>query len=758
MYIATTATKRIFELKQRIRAVQGGCLARGTKVAMADLSFRPVEEVKTGDFLMGPDGQKRSVISLFRGSAPMYKVKQKKGIMYIVNDKHILALEDQGKDMRKNVKENGKWKRKYSHRKRNDGLFYVTAGEFSEGSRRSTTRRYKGIKAKLDFPERPVEIDPYYLGLWLGDGTSRNASITNVDPEILDYLFTEIPRLYDVVVYPKDRVTTAIVKRRGLFNEIIQALKKYDLILNKHIPKEYFLNSRRIRLQLLAGLLDSDGCLAWDKKKNTTKGYYIVQKRKKLAEDIILLARTLGIYATIHERVSTMKREGGSIYSCPTYQMGLFPQNYGEIPIKVARKKSSKIRPDNVLRSSIEVVSIGDGEYYGFELDGDGLFLLEDLTITHNTGASKTVSALLILIQLAQSDTKPTITSVVSESFPHLKRGAMRDFLNIMQVHGYYADSRWDRTYNTYTFETGSKIEFFSADEAGKVRGPRRDRLFINEANNVPFETFEQLEIRTNEFVLLDWNPVSEFWFEEEVKDKRKDVEHIILTYKDNEALDVNVIASIESRRNRPGWWKVYGEGQLAEIEGKIYSGWQIIDDIPHEARLERYGLDFGYTKDPSAIVGIHYYNGGYILDEILYQTGLSNRELADTLNALPRALTVADSAEPKSIDEMRGFGVNIVPAVKGRDSVRHGIQAVQNQAISVTRRSSALLKEYRGYLWAMDRDGKFIRPNIPEKGSDHLLDAARYALSSLLPVMQRREYAASLPKFMPSREINPAV
>ena len=365
------------------------------------------------------------------------------------------------------------------------------------------------------------------------------------------------------------------------------------------------------------------------------------------------------------------------------------------------------------------------------------------------TGASKTISILLYLIHLAQSDEKSTITSVVSESFPHLKRGAIRDFLSIMEAHGYYKDDRWNKTDFTYTFESGSRIEFFSADESGKVRGPRRDRLFLNEANNIPFETFEQLEIRTNEFVIMDWNPVSSFWFYEDVKDRRKDVEHIILTYKDNEALDPNVVKAIEARKYRPGWWKVYGEGQLADIEGKIYSGWQILDQIPHEARLERYGLDFGYKHDPSAIVAIYYLDGGYILDEVLYQLGMANREIADTLTNLPRALVIADSAEPKSIDELKLHGINVIPAVKGRDSVRHGIQAVQEQQISVTRRSVNLLKEYRSYLWAMDKDGKFIRPNEPEGGNDHCLDAARYAFSSLLPIIQRREIMENMPMLM---------
>ena len=166
------------------------------------------------------------------------------------------------------------------------------------------------------------------------------------------------------------------------------------------------------------------------------------------------------------------------------------------------------------------------------------------------TSASKTISILLYLIAMAQTDKKPTLTSVVAESLPHLKRGSMRDFLNIMKEHNYYKDARWNISNSTYTFETGSIIEFFSADQPDKLRGSRRDRLFLNECNNVHFDAFEQLEVRTKEFVYLDWNPSNSFWFYEEVLHKRDDVEHIIITYKDNEALspENRMVASVRFR------------------------------------------------------------------------------------------------------------------------------------------------------------------------------------------------------------------
>lgn len=376
--------------------------------------------------------------------------------------------------------------------------------------------------------------------------------------------------------------------------------------------------------------------------------------------------------------------------------------------------------------------------------------------IQGGTSASKTVSILIWLIVLAQHDKKPTVTSVVSESFPHLRRGAIRDFLQIMQEHNYFVPKRWNKTDYAYEFETGSIIEFFSADQPGKVRGPRRDRLFINEANNIPFETFDQLEVRTKEFVFLDWNPTNEFWFYTEILGRRNDVEHIILTYQDNEALDKNIVDSIETRKDRPGWWKVYGMGELGEVEGKIYTDWNIIDEVPHHARLERRGLDFGYSNDPTAIVDVYYYDGGYIWDETCFQKGLSNKQIADLLKNLyqPQTLVIADSAEPKSIDELKSYGLNVLGAEKGPDSVRNGIQLVQDQRISVTKRSVNIIKEYRNYLWMTDKDGHVM--NVPEDIWNHTMDAGRYAMTSILkqPTFKMPQPSKPLPSYYGDRDI----
>jgi len=320
-----------------------------------------------------------------------------------------------------------------------------------------------------------------------------------------------------------------------------------------------------------------------------------------------------------------------------------------------------------------------------------------------------------------------------------------------MQSHSYWKDSRWNATDFIYTFETGSQIEFFSTDNGDKLRGARRDRCFMNEANNCSFDAFEQLEVRTKEFVIIDFNPTNEFWAYTELK-QRTDVEWLILTYLDNEALSNEIRDSIEQRKIRKGWWQVYGLGQLGEVDGKIYKDWATIEEVPHNARLERHGMDYGYSNDPSAIVAIYYYEGGFIFDEITFQKGLTNKQLADILLAQDKCLTVADSAEPKSNDEIMSYGVNIIGAVKGSGSVQHGIQYVQSQRISVTKRSINIIKEYRNYLWKSDKNGKIL--NEPEHTFSHSMDAIRYGMDSLKPrkPMFNDNYFNSKP------EINPAI
>lgn len=341
------------------------------------------------------------------------------------------------------------------------------------------------------------------------------------------------------------------------------------------------------------------------------------------------------------------------------------------------------------------------------------------------------------MIDYAQSSENKIIT-VVAESFPHLQLGAIRDFQNIMRSNKYWDEDRWNESKHIYTFETGSFIEFISFDKFGKAHGPRRDILFINEANNLPYNIVDQLITRTRETVWLDWNPTEEFWFYTEMRPNRNDIDFITLTYLDNEAIDDVTKAEIESHKNNHQWWQVYGLGQLGTLEGRIYKDWQIIDEVPHEARLVKKWLDFGYSVDPTSIGDVYFYNGGYILDEIAYQKGLSNKQIADLIINTEKAPVIADSAEPKSIDEIYSYGVQILPSLKGPDSINQGIQFVQEQRMSITKRSINTIKEYRNYTWLKDKNGNYT--HIPSPIFNHSMDGIRYAIASEFPRRKTQE------------------
>lgn len=350
--------------------------------------------------------------------------------------------------------------------------------------------------------------------------------------------------------------------------------------------------------------------------------------------------------------------------------------------------------------------------------------------VSGGTSASKTISILIWIIDYCQTpQDREKLCSIVSESFPHLNKGAIADFEIIMKDRGYWDDSRWNISKHIYTFETGNKAEFTSMDTYGKAHGPRRDVLFINEANNLDFKIVDQLTIRTREVIWMDWNPTIEFWFYTEMLGQRDDIDFITLTYLDNEAIDEGTLNEILSHKNNKRWWQVYGLGLLGEVEGRIYTGWKLIDFVPDEAKLDKYGLDFGYSIDPTAIDAVYKWNNSFVIDEKWHQKGMSNKEIADVISTLQDALVIADSSEPKSIDEIASYGIKIVPSTKGQGSVNQGIQFVQDQNIFITKRSINTLKEYRNYMWDEDKNGDII--NIPRDIWNHHMDGIRYAIAT---------------------------
>lgn len=352
------------------------------------------------------------------------------------------------------------------------------------------------------------------------------------------------------------------------------------------------------------------------------------------------------------------------------------------------------------------------------------------------TRSGKTFANLQAIFELAIQDETPTLTSVVSETFPHLKRGAIRDFPDA--IGAYFDPRRWNKSESTYELPNGSKIEFFSADAPSKVHGPARDRLFLNEAQNIPYETARQLFVRTKGLIIIDYNPVRSFWADQFLEGRDSCI-RVHSTYGDNDQLTAAQIAEIEANRGDANWWRVYGEGKVGTLEGLIFPDFEQVDALPDaDGFAECYGLDYGFTNDPSVLVHVLLDNDRkeLWLDECFYERGLVNAPIPGSdraslvqrleENGVPkRGVPVfGDSAEPKTNDELAAYGWNVRPSYKATRKAEQ-LQRLRGYRLHVTKRSVNLIRELRGYTWQKDRDGNSL--NEPIAVNDHAMDAFRY-------------------------------
>jgi len=354
------------------------------------------------------------------------------------------------------------------------------------------------------------------------------------------------------------------------------------------------------------------------------------------------------------------------------------------------------------------------------------------------TWAGKTYGIIACLIDYAAKHENEIIT-VVAETIPAIRDGALRDFIDIMEQTGRFQSSRFNRNVLTYHFANGTKFQFKSFENEGKAKASgKRQVLFINECNHIPFRIADALMTRTEKTIWLDFNPDNEFWAHTEIM-PMDDAEFLLLKYTDNQALPDTILSDLKQKIEKgktnkywANWCRVYIDGEIGNLQGVVYPSWKMIDQLPDDARLERIGLDFGYTNDPTAAVGIYRYDGGYIVDQLIYQTGLLNSDIARLLlDAHPNAYVVCDSAEPKSIRELKRAGIRAKGVEKGSDSIRTGIQLVQGVELSVTARSVDVISELRKYSWKEDRDGTTL--NQPVDAFNHAMDGMRYGFMDLL-------------------------
>lgn len=369
--------------------------------------------------------------------------------------------------------------------------------------------------------------------------------------------------------------------------------------------------------------------------------------------------------------------------------------------------------------------------------------------IQGGTSSGKTYGIIPILIDKAAKIPKLKIT-VVCETIPAAKDGPVDIFKGVMQDTGRWREEGWIGSPMEYTFANGSKIQFKAFDSVGKAKASgKRDILFINEGNHIPFEIADALMVRSKE-IWIDFNPDAEFWAHTEVLSEPSS-ELLILTYEDNEALPPETLEDLFFKMDKAfynpqgdwdepknikseywaNWCRVYIKGQIGNLEGVVLNNWKILDNLPPEARYTASGMDFGYTQDPSTLIDRYEWNSKRVYDEVLYQKGLLNADLARAAKQPIQdrtgqsRLIYADSAEPKSIAEIKNYGVQIYPTVKGPDSINFGIQLLQEDDFYVTARSLNTIKELRKYSWDKDKNGQ--RTGSPIDGWNHTIDPMRY-------------------------------
>ena len=343
-------------------------------------------------------------------------------------------------------------------------------------------------------------------------------------------------------------------------------------------------------------------------------------------------------------------------------------------------------------------------------------------------GSSRSGKTYNILIWLIAYAARHKVSlSIVRATLPALRRSVLRDFEEILVRMGIFDEKSRNKSDLTYNFPNGSFIEFFSTDSEQKLRGSKRDILYVNEANELRHIEWQQLIMRTRKFAIVDYNPsFSEgHWLCSLNKDT--DTYHFVSTYKENPFLEQTIVDEIEKLQTQnPTLWQIYGLGQMAMVEGLVFPRFEVIDQFPETSRHQAVGLDFGFTNDPSAAVRCGVIDDRLYLDELFYRTGMLSTDITRELNETARgAEVIADSADQRLIQEIANSGVLIYPVAKGPGSIVAGIDKMQTYRIHVTARSVNLIKELRNYTWAKDKDGNSV--NQPIDAFNHLVDASRY-------------------------------
>lgn len=722
-----------------------GCERPDQEIIMADLSIKKICDVKIGEYVMGDDGTPRKVLDTYHGHSEMYRVHQTSAEDYYVNDAHIISIKKSGDAIRSGRYPN------YSE------FTDMNVVDFMNSSKRFRDK-FRGYKvSSIPYKEQPVEIEPYMLGVWLGDGTSIYPQITTPDKEIKDYLQEYVDRngmILSLNGKKGNAETLRLRKNGGNTNPFLDKLRDYDLIDNKHIPQEYISNSEEVRLELLAGLLDTDGCMS-------RNGYEIIQKRKELAKQIKYIADTLGFRTSITEkRAKIYDKDCGVVYRV------FINGDVWRIPCKVERKKVYK---DDVRKnkdwhlSQLSIEYAGKGEWCGIHLDGNQRYIHSDGTVTHNSGKSYNSSRFIERLTFEYNPEKKLAHQILYTRYTMTSANisVIPEFWEKVEVDNTEQFFRKTKTDVVNTM-TGARVMFrgihtSSGNQTAKLKSIQGVTTFVvDEAEEwVSEDEFERimLSIRTKGLqnrVIIIMNPAdSNHWVYKRFIEKTHRIEyfdgvpvqisthpnvlHIHTTYLDNiQNLSEEFLKEVlDMKINKPERYAHIVMGRWADVaEGAVFKKWGIVDEFPPYAKKIARAMDFGYTQDPTAIVRCGIVDNRLYIDELCYRTGMTSGDIIRELRREEAngddGFVYSESADPRLIDEITLGGVIIYPVIKGQGSILEGLSKMLDMEIYVTKRSVNLQEELRNYVYAKDKFGKYT--NYPEDHHNHGVgDAARY-------------------------------
>lgn len=738
-----------------------GCEHPDTEIMMADLTVRKIKDIKPGDRVMGDDCKPRLVLDAVSGRSEMFHVHQTSAEDYTVNDAHILTVKksEAAKRDRGNLTRSGTYRRPNGRYPGFPDVADIGVREYTAASKRFRSH-FRGFKAgSIPYPETPVPIEPYMLGLWLGDGTAIFPNITNPEPEIVEWLQGYCLRHGQTLngEWKQGAYHMRIVGDGRIGgNDFLNQLKSLGLIGNKHIPQQYVSNSEEVRLRLLAGLLDTDGHYA-------AGGYEITQKDRGIAGQIKFIADTLGFRTSL-----TAKRARCNGKDCGEVYRVFINGDVWRIPCIVARKTAHEedCRKNKDWRlSELTVTPAGVGDWCGIMVDGNHRYLHADGTVTHNSG--KSFAAATFIERLTFELFRRGLSNRISDRIVHnilytrytmvsANISVIPEFAEKVEADGTQRFFRSTKT-DIVNRLTGSRIMFrgiktSSGNQTAKLKSIHGITTFVcDEAeewtSDREYETIalsiRQPGIQNRVVIIMNPTDSNHFIYQKYIRDTHRleyydgvpvqisthpDVLHIHTTYLDNVAnLSGEFVRSAEEMKRRdPDRYAHVFMGRWADVaEGAVFKKWGIVAEFPTNCRQVARGLDFGYTNDVSACVRCGVIGDDLYIDEMFYKRGMLTRELIAELRK-DDTFVYADSADPRLIDEIALGGVVIYPVAKPPGSIIAGIEKMKSFAnIYVTRRSLNLQDELRSYVWAKDKDGNQL--NVPEDRNNHAVDAARY-------------------------------